>query len=69
MGEGGFLGEGLVENRGILVGREVLLKNRGFSGRNGGGMILMVDRGFSEKGGVFLVKKGAGNEKKGCKIG
>ena len=41
----------MVENRGILVRGRVLLKNRGFSGRNGGGLVLMVDRDFSEKWG------------------
>ena len=33
------------------MGRGVLLKNRGFSGKNGGGRVLLVDRGFSEKWG------------------
>ena len=50
---GGFggevLGGGLVENRRVLMRKEVLLKNRGFSGGNGGGLVLLVDRGFSEK--------------------
>ena len=51
---GGFggLGEGGGGKSGDSCGEgEVLLKNRGFSGRNGGGLVLMVDRGFSEKWG------------------
>ena len=37
---------------GVLVGVSVgvlVEENRGFSGGNGGGLVLLVDRGFSEK--------------------
>ena len=36
----------------------IILKNRGFSGGNGGGLVLMVDRGFSEKWRVLGKKWG-----------
>ena len=45
-GCGGFWGFG-----GFWSKREVIGKNSGFSGGNGGGLVLLVDRGFSEKWG------------------
>ena len=43
-----------------------LEENSGFSGGNGRGLVLMVDRGFSEKWG-FLGKKKGENGKNGGK--
>ena len=45
------------------------MKNRGFSGGNGGGLFLMVDRGFSEKWGGSWQKRGEEMEKRGEKSG
>ena len=46
-----------------------MVENRGFSGGNGGGRVLMVDRGFSEKW-WFFWQKGVGKTgKRGGKLG
>ena len=50
-GFGRFRGGGLVENRRILTKKGGLLKNSGFSGGNASGLVLLADRGFSEKWG------------------